>query len=422
MPPMSQRGRNGGWPSLADSKRLRFAVLSALYFAQGVPWGFVGVGLTVYLTGLGLDKTAIGGVAGLAMVPWSFKLLWGPILDRVAWTRFGRRRPFIFLSQLLMGLSVLALILLDPLQHLAWMSAILFVHNTFASVQDVATDGLAIDVLKEDERGKANAFMSGSKSVGAALGGGAGLILASRLGWAVLFVAIAATIFTVMMLVGWIHEGPKDALAKPTARERFAFRVLWRSFASWAAVAALGIALVLTIGYGLVGVVWFAQLRGDLGINPEVIGLLTGTVDLAASVTGALLGGLLADRLGARRVMAGAMALMALLLATWGLAGPIWTWIPFLAAWSFAVSFVYFALSAAALGFFMGISNPAIGATHFAVYMATMNLAAAGAAPSGGALADAYGIPTTFLVAAAVQLAAIAVLPLGNPAEARRRF
>lgn len=87
-------------PSLTESRLLRFVVLSALYFAQGLPWGFISVGYVIYLTGLGLDNTAIGAALGLAYVPWSFKVIWGPVLDRFASRRFGRRRPFILLAEL----------------------------------------------------------------------------------------------------------------------------------------------------------------------------------------------------------------------------------------------------------------------------------------------------------------------------------
>ena len=49
---------------------MRFATFGALYFAQGVPWGFIAVGFVVFLTDLGLDNTAMGSALGLAYLPW----------------------------------------------------------------------------------------------------------------------------------------------------------------------------------------------------------------------------------------------------------------------------------------------------------------------------------------------------------------
>lgn len=79
-------------PVLSESRLWRLITLSALYFAQGVPWGFIAVGYVVFLSDQHLDNAAIGDAIGLAYVPWSFKIFAGPFLDRVASTRFGRRR------------------------------------------------------------------------------------------------------------------------------------------------------------------------------------------------------------------------------------------------------------------------------------------------------------------------------------------
>ena len=92
---------------LTESRTLRFSVLSALYFAQGLPWGFISVGYVVLLSDLGMDNTSVGQAMGLAYLPWSFKFLAGPLLDRMTRTRWGRRRPFIIAAEALMGLSLL---------------------------------------------------------------------------------------------------------------------------------------------------------------------------------------------------------------------------------------------------------------------------------------------------------------------------
>ena len=408
--------------SLAESRLQRFVVLSALYFAQGVPWGFIGVGYIVYLTDLGFDNTAVGAALGLAYVPWSFKVIWGPLIDRFPTGRFGRRRPFILFAELCMALTVLALTLVDPRLHVAWVSAILFLHNTFASIQDVATDALAIDVLRPEERGRANSFMWGAKSLGVAAGGGGGTVVARHLGWPALFIAIAVVVFAVMVLVLAVRELPPGEAHADPSRERFSFRMLCRSFAFPSAIAGLGIALLTPIGYYLIAAVQTQQLRRDLHLSEEAIGMLSGVLDPISGVIGALAGGFLADRLGARKTIGGAMVVIALLLGTWALAGGIWAWMPFLTAWMFAIGLAYYAYSAAMLGFFMGLSNRAVGATQFAVFMAAGNLTAAWTAPAGGALTDRYGIPVAFAVAALVQLATIAVLPLCDPRAAEKHY
>jgi PAT family beta-lactamase induction signal transducer AmpG len=409
---------------LAESRTSRLLVLGALYLAQGVPWGFMGVGYVLFLTDRGLDNAAIGDAVGLAYLPWSFKLLAGPPLDRAPATRLGRRTPFIVGAQLAMALSLLALGAVDASAHLRLASAILFVHNAFAALQDVATDALAVDVLPADERGRANSVMWASKSAGVALGGGGGTLVAKHLGWPALFGLIATLLGAVMVLVIAAREGRGDVARAPAAPPRapFAWRTLRRSFGFREPLVGLAVAMLVPVGYSLVGTVMTRLLRADLGFSPERIALLTGTIDPVTGIAGALAGGALADRFGARRVMAACIATLGVGLVAFAGARGIWPQFVFVAAWSVPMTFALHAYGSASLGMFMGLSNPAIGATQFAAYMAAVNLTYAWTHPVGGRLADALGPAVTFAVAGAAQLASLALIPFVDPARAEARF
>ena len=200
--------------TLVASRLTRLVVLGALYFAQGIPWGFISVGYVVFLTDQGLSNTAVGNALALAYVPWSFKWLLGPIIDRYPSRRFGRRRPYIVVAEFLMGATLLALVAIDPAHRLDLVGIALFAHNTFAAMQDVATDALAIDVLPLEERGKANSITWAAKSAGVVVGGGGGTVFAKYLGWPALFVAIAVLIWIVMVLVILVRERPAGADAR----------------------------------------------------------------------------------------------------------------------------------------------------------------------------------------------------------------
>src|SRR5262245_28613941 len=112
------------------------------------------------LTDLGFDNTSIGAAMALAYLPWTFpKLIWGAMIDLVPATRFGRRRPFIIVAEFFMGATLLLLLAVDAKRQTPLMNAVLFLHNTFAAIQDVAVDAMAVDVLPEHERGRANSVM-----------------------------------------------------------------------------------------------------------------------------------------------------------------------------------------------------------------------------------------------------------------------
>jgi PAT family beta-lactamase induction signal transducer AmpG len=423
-------------PTLVESRFARLLTLGALYFAQGVPWGFIAVGYVVYLSDRGLDAAAVGDAIGLAYVPWSFKILAGPLIDRFPSVRFGRRRHFIVGAQLMMGLSLLALLGVDA-GRLGVVGAILFAHNAFAAMQDVATDALAVDVLPSEERGKANSIMWAAKNAGVAVGGGGGTIIAKHFGWSTLFVLNALLIWIVMALVIAVRERPQVRVASETPYRgeagggalrpadpgpRLAWSEIKRSFSFATPILGIAVAMLAPVGYALIGTVFTRLMRADLGLSEERIAIIAGTVDPVCGVLGALLGGFLADRLGVRKAMGGAMALIGVCLAGFALTPEHWPNFTFLVVYSIIGTSAVAAFNAASLGFFMTLSNPAIGATQFALYMAATNLTYAWTQPLGGRIADRFGAPATFAVAAVAQIAAIGLLLLVDPRKAEARF
>jgi predicted MFS family arabinose efflux permease len=116
------------------------------------------------------------------------------------------------------------------------------------------------------------------------------------------------------------------------------------------------------------------------------------------------------------------MGAVALVLLAWAGTEPswsVWAWlIGFTALFGLTVN----AYSAANLGLFMSVSNPKVGATHFAIYMAATNLTYSFTAPLGGILADRYGFAVLFGVAAVVQVLTIVLLWPIDPEKAKADF
>ena len=129
---------------LADNRLLRFFSFTVFYIAQGLPFGLVSYALPAFLAERGTEPGAIGAFIGLAMLPWSFKLLAGPLMDRFTYLAMGRRRPWVILAQL--GLVVVGgsfAFFPEGLENLAVLTALCFLLNCFGATQDVAVDGIA---------------------------------------------------------------------------------------------------------------------------------------------------------------------------------------------------------------------------------------------------------------------------------------
>ena len=152
--------------------------MASLYFAQGLPFGFFTQALPVILREQGVSLKAIGFTAILAL-PWALKFLWAPFVDRYGSERFGRRRSWILPLQALGVLLLLVLAHFPPEHGLGALLVAVALTNLVAATQDVATDGLAVDLLEPAERGYGNGVQVAGYRAGMIVGGG--LILALSL-------------------------------------------------------------------------------------------------------------------------------------------------------------------------------------------------------------------------------------------------
>jgi len=160
--------------TLADSRSRGTSLLCLLYFCQGIPWGFATIALLATLSQAGHGKVETATVVALAILPWTFKFIWGPIIDSLRMPSLGIRRPWIAIAQFCMALTLLSAALsgsMDSDATLIYLAWVFFVHTCFVSLQDVATDALAVDLLEDNERGRVNGFMWGSKLFGIGVGG-----------------------------------------------------------------------------------------------------------------------------------------------------------------------------------------------------------------------------------------------------------
>jgi MFS family permease len=127
---------------------------------------------------------AVIGLTSLLSFTWAGKLLWAPLIDLYGSNRFGYRKSWIVPLQISAALLLLCTALLDPRQALLAIVCIAFLANVLAAIQDVATDALAIDVLRSAERGVGNGVQIAGYRLGMIIGGGVLLIIFDSLGWA----------------------------------------------------------------------------------------------------------------------------------------------------------------------------------------------------------------------------------------------
>ena len=149
--------------------------------------GFASVAFAAYLVENGTEVKDIAILFATVALPWTFKWIWGPVVDAVFIERFGPRRQWVLFAQTGMAPSLGGLLVIDSTigdlnTEIALVTRVLFIHNIFASLQDVATDALAVEILQPDEVAKVNGFMFAAKRLGIIIGGAALGVLVTKIG------------------------------------------------------------------------------------------------------------------------------------------------------------------------------------------------------------------------------------------------
>ena len=390
--------------TLADHPRLRLAFLCLLYVGQGVPYGFVTVALAAHLAARGANAAAIGGVIAMAVLPWSFKWAWGPVVDsgRLAW--LGRRRPWLILAQAMM-IATAAGIALVPETDVALLGQVILLHNVFVGLQDVAVDALAVDQLEGAERERASGMMFGSAYVGTFLGGAGLGIVTARCGLPAAIAAMTTAQAALLAVVLAVREQPRSSHAAPASGLGLIAlgRGLARGMLAPQAFRAAVAAFLLKVMPAALSVLMLVQLIERFGWSQERYSAVSGGVGVLLGLAASVAAGFLAARVGPRRTAVVASLLLGAAWIAFGLASRWWNRTDVVFGLVAAETICLAATTVAFFAIFMRVASPAVAATQFTASMAIMNLATSAGSWLAGPIGGAVDTPTAFLIAGCVQ-------------------
>lgn len=396
--------------ALSEHRLLRFVTLFLLYFAQGLPFGLIDFALPAWLAQNGASAAAIGGVLAMVILPWTFKLAYGFMMDRYAFLAMGRRRPWIIIGQFGLVAGFLTMAFVNPAAHQIGLLAVFaFAVGLASAVQDVAVDGLAVDILPADEIERVNGYMFGGQAIGIAVSAAVSGTLIAYHGLPAAALALAAMTFAILMLVLFVRERAGERLL-PWMQGAASQRNLELHLGAFGPIirnlcAAMFTRQTMILIPALISVVaaWGIFLglaplfaTNILGWEKNLYSSWSSQANLVAGVAGGLLFGAAAGRWGARRMfILCALMIAAAAFAMLGLRGQ-WT----NPAIFIGAIFVFVALtvlrSVTAGSLAMRLCTPAVAATQFAVFMAALNLGRSIASASLGWLDSLGGIPAMF--------------------------
>jgi PAT family beta-lactamase induction signal transducer AmpG len=372
---------------LAESRWLRLTAFTALYAAQGIPIGLLSIAVPAWLADRGMALPEIAAYTAVVSLPWGFKLIAGPFMDRFTFLPMGRRRPWVLAAQGGLTLALLPLLWApDPMSNLFVLTVMGFVINCFSAVQDVAVDGMAIDILPADERGRANALMAFGQAAGFSLFAAICGTLLSRSGMPAAALACALGVGLIFFLVALTRERLGERLLPWSEGEASATKVAPERnfkaiFGKLLKVLFLPMSLLLTLTEmmnrfrdGVALSVFPAFAVQELDYSLEVYTQFIGVAGFLAAAVGIVFGPMI-DRYGAKRlIMVGLIGAVGVSF-TFAATESLWSITEYVVtAWILASVFGQI-LFIGLIAQYMNICWAPVAATQFAIYMSLANLA-----------------------------------------------
>lgn len=400
-----------------------YILLFSLYWAQGLPVGFMTHALPVILRAQGVSLAQIGGF-GLLMLPWSIKIFWAPLVDRFGYSAFGHYRSWIVPAQLLsvvvlIGLSFLPIQALNqPAYLLAFFVALLSM-NLVGATQDIATDGLAVNMLKNEQQHWGNTFQVIGSRLGFIVGGGAILWALDWLDWQITFLVLAGLVLLNTLPVLCFKEPvrfkhiqqttDKEAFSWSKVKSYLAYFYQNRSLALW-----LGILITFKIADGLAGPL-LKPLMVDLGLTFSQIGIYVTMLGALAALIGAGLAGLSLKYISRANALLGFSVLKILSLAAYAWLAfqyeaqqPIQPWLIYLI--NAAEDMISAMLLVVMLTLVMQYSRKHVAGTDFTFQVALMATVSGGLYSLSGILGDFLGYADYLLLISLI--AVICLFPI----------
>lgn len=378
---------------------VRLVWLGALAFASGFPFGLVNETLPVYLRTHGAGLVEIGLISAVSF-PWTFKFIWAPLVDRV-----GTRRQWIVACLAGLTLATLALATIELGELARWFWLLLVLMITLSATQDIAIDAYTIEATTTRELGVANSVRIGAYRIAMFTAGGLLTWLAGRRDWDTSFTMGAVLIGGLTIAALLLPEARRGATAAFPIWEPL--RALLARPGIWAvALFALLFKLDIAAMEPMTRPFWV-----DRGFTLEEIGAILTTGRIIATVTGAVLGGLVTTRWGIFRALWVLGLIQALSSLGYAAAAGLAFSQPGIIAVALFENFAAGLGTAAFVAFLMSVCERRYAATQFAVLSALLALSRTLAGAGSGAAAESLGYARYFLLTFVLGLPAFALLP-----------
>ncbi len=289
------------WTEILFTRKMLACIF--LGFSSGMPL-FVLVSLVpAWLRDNGVDLATIGLFA-LVGLPYTWKFLWSPVMDRFKLPFLGRRRGWALLTQALLLVSIGLLGHFNPatsLQAIVWL---VFAVALFSASQDIVIDAYRRELLADDELGTGTSFWINAYRLSGLVPGSLDLILADHLPWSTVFWITAAFMLIGIVTTLLIKEESDDELAPHTLREAVIdpFVEFFSRDGIKAGLAILAFLFLYKLGDNMATAL-ATPFYLDMGYTKTEIGSVAKFAGLWAVLAGATIGGIVMLKVSINRAL-----------------------------------------------------------------------------------------------------------------------
>jgi len=396
------------WKAILFSRRMLICIF--IGFTSGLPLYVLIQLVPAWLRSNGIDLATIG-LFSLVSLPYTWKFLWSPLMDRYRLRFLGRRRGWALLTQVALLLAIGMLGHFDPRQSLTVIIALVFLVSVFSASQDIVIDAYRRELLADDELGTGNSLFVNAYRLASLVPGSLALILSDHLSWPVVYWVTAAFMLVGVVTTLVIREVSDDSLAPHSLRSAVVdpFREFFARAGIRSALAILAFMFLYKLGDNMATAL-ATPFYLDMGFSRTEIGSIAKVAALWAVIAGGTIGGIAMLKLSINR-------------ALWLFGGVQWiTILGF--AWLSAVGYhplgLFMVVSAEYLGVGLGTvaltayiareTSRAFTATQFALFTSFVAVPRTVANASTGYLIEAMGYTNFFLLCTAVAVPGMLML------------
>jgi len=373
---------------LTKNALLRYVTFTVLYLAQGITDGITFFVIPAWLAMNDKSAVEIGSFVAVIGIPWSFKVFIAPFIDRYTLLSMGRKRPWVIFGQLGLILSFLSIgFVHDPLNNMFGLMVSGFFISFFGAFQDVATDGMVVDVVPEQEKARANGLMWGSKTVGISLTMLIGTALINLIGFTSAIASLSIVVGMIIMVPICFREregekympwtrGKISTEAKNVQLKKWSqiLRSLFKVIFIPTVIVMIFFSLLYGIIAGFIDTLLPIFTIQELGWTDTLFSRIFSITTLVGGILGIFIGGPLVDFFGDKRMINIYLICIVLIISIFALIPDYWVNETLIFGF---IALFYLLSTFLAIGLFavsMKLCWKVIAATQFTLFMAVANI------------------------------------------------